>query len=296
VTDYRGVVDGYLLSEVGDKPIEAITPDMIDHYKEKLITERRLSNRVIVRHVTVLHGVFKPGEQTNRPAPSARAYSLRGWSDLALWCSGSPLARAALVAALVLAGRAIRAGRRVARIATLTAVAAACVAVLLLGRRRRIAVVTGRCDPRGCNGERHNRRCRHGRHFRVSFIARSLRLAGPGANPELSLCDCNARTCSVLTSVGPVGKIRATHITQGEPISEDDQVAGQEQSELVVHGEDGRVRENDSRRQHPRNIRRLANIHDLGGGAGSLLAPKLRPATSRVDPRSCRRQVAHLRQ
>ena len=39
--------------------IDAITPNMIDAYKEDLITERRLSNRVIVRHLTVLHGIFK---------------------------------------------------------------------------------------------------------------------------------------------------------------------------------------------------------------------------------------------
>jgi integrase len=59
VRDYRGVADGYLVPEFGDQPIEAITPDMIDAYKEKLIAEKRLSNRVIVRHLTVLHGVFK---------------------------------------------------------------------------------------------------------------------------------------------------------------------------------------------------------------------------------------------
>jgi integrase len=59
VKDYRGVINGYLLAEFGDQPIEAITPDMIDIYKEKLITEGRLSNRVIVRHLTILHGVFK---------------------------------------------------------------------------------------------------------------------------------------------------------------------------------------------------------------------------------------------
>ena len=59
IRDYRGVIDGYLLAEFGDQPIDAITPDMIDAYKEKLITERRLSNRVIVRHLTVLHGIFK---------------------------------------------------------------------------------------------------------------------------------------------------------------------------------------------------------------------------------------------
>jgi integrase len=59
VKDYRGVIDGYLLAEFGDEPLESITPDMIDVYKERLIAEGRLSSRVIVRHLTVLHGIFK---------------------------------------------------------------------------------------------------------------------------------------------------------------------------------------------------------------------------------------------
>lgn len=59
VKDYRGVIDGYLIAEFGDQPLDAVTPDLIDSYKEKLIAEGRLSARVIVRHLTVLHGVFK---------------------------------------------------------------------------------------------------------------------------------------------------------------------------------------------------------------------------------------------
>jgi integrase len=59
VRDYRGVIDGYLLDAFGSEALESITPDMIDSYKEDLIAERRLSNRTIVRHLTVLHGIFK---------------------------------------------------------------------------------------------------------------------------------------------------------------------------------------------------------------------------------------------
>jgi integrase len=59
VRDYRGVINGYLLDAFGAQPLEQITPDMIDSYKEELIAERRLSNRTIVRHLTVLHGIFK---------------------------------------------------------------------------------------------------------------------------------------------------------------------------------------------------------------------------------------------
>ncbi len=57
--DDRGVVEGYLVPEFGDAPIEAVTPDAIDFYKERLIAEGRLSSRTIVRHLTVLHGIFK---------------------------------------------------------------------------------------------------------------------------------------------------------------------------------------------------------------------------------------------
>ena len=59
VADYRGVINAYLVPRFGGKKLDAITPDMIDAYKEELIAEGRLSNRVIVRHLTVLHGVFK---------------------------------------------------------------------------------------------------------------------------------------------------------------------------------------------------------------------------------------------
>lgn len=57
--DYRGVIDGYLVPEFGEQPIEAVTPDDIDAYKEKLIAAGKLSNRTVVRHLTVLHGIFK---------------------------------------------------------------------------------------------------------------------------------------------------------------------------------------------------------------------------------------------
>jgi integrase len=60
VADYRGVIDGYLLEEFGaDTSPESIDADRIDQYKERLIAEGKLSNRTIVRHLTVLHGVYK---------------------------------------------------------------------------------------------------------------------------------------------------------------------------------------------------------------------------------------------
>jgi integrase len=59
LADYRGVTEGYLEPEFGERPVETITPDDIDTYKERLLAEGRLSNRTIVRHLTVLHGIFK---------------------------------------------------------------------------------------------------------------------------------------------------------------------------------------------------------------------------------------------
>jgi integrase len=59
LSDYRGVVEGYLLDEFGPLSLEAVTPDLVDAYKERLITEGKLSARTIVRHLTVLHGIFK---------------------------------------------------------------------------------------------------------------------------------------------------------------------------------------------------------------------------------------------
>lgn len=58
--DYEGVINGYLLEEFGaDTPIDDVDADKVDGYKEAQIEEERLSNRTIVRHLTVGHGVYK---------------------------------------------------------------------------------------------------------------------------------------------------------------------------------------------------------------------------------------------
>lgn len=62
VADYRGVIhgDGYLLAELGaDTPIEDIAPGDVERYRDQLMEAGELSNRTIVRHLTVLHGIFK---------------------------------------------------------------------------------------------------------------------------------------------------------------------------------------------------------------------------------------------
>ena len=45
VADYRGVIEGYLRAEFGDTPLDVVTPDAIDAYKERLIADGQLSNR-----------------------------------------------------------------------------------------------------------------------------------------------------------------------------------------------------------------------------------------------------------
>ncbi len=59
VGDYRSVINGYLLPAFGERDISSITADDIDTYKERLLDDGRLSNRTIVRHLMVLHGIFR---------------------------------------------------------------------------------------------------------------------------------------------------------------------------------------------------------------------------------------------
>jgi integrase len=67
--EYAGVINGYLLNDdrlaglglpaFANMSLTEITPDHVDAYKEALIGEGRLSARTIVRHLTVLYGIFK---------------------------------------------------------------------------------------------------------------------------------------------------------------------------------------------------------------------------------------------
>lgn len=60
LADYRGVIRGYLLDEFGrETTLDEITADRIESYRDRLMEEGKLSNRTIVRHLTVLHGIFK---------------------------------------------------------------------------------------------------------------------------------------------------------------------------------------------------------------------------------------------
>jgi Uncharacterized protein conserved in bacteria (DUF2188) len=50
------------------------------------------------------------------------------------------------------------------------------------------------------------------------------------------------------------GEVRSTHDTQQEAIDQGRGLAEQEQGELVIHGEDGEIREKDSHGNDPRDI------------------------------------------
>jgi Uncharacterized protein conserved in bacteria (DUF2188) len=50
------------------------------------------------------------------------------------------------------------------------------------------------------------------------------------------------------------GEVGPTYETQEEAIREGRKVAKQEQGELVLHGQDGKIREKDSHGHDPRNI------------------------------------------
>jgi integrase len=59
-TDYEGVINGYLLEEFDSATsVTSITSKAIEEYRDRLMNESKLSNRTIVRHLTVLHGIFK---------------------------------------------------------------------------------------------------------------------------------------------------------------------------------------------------------------------------------------------
>ena len=65
VGDYRGVINSYLLPRFRSRDLASFTPAEIEGYRDGLKTmtrpdgTRRLSNRTIVRHLVVLHAIFK---------------------------------------------------------------------------------------------------------------------------------------------------------------------------------------------------------------------------------------------
>jgi integrase len=60
LSDYRNVVDGYLLPEFGEQtPLEAITTERLEVYRERLLAEGKLSRRSVQKVMVLLHGILK---------------------------------------------------------------------------------------------------------------------------------------------------------------------------------------------------------------------------------------------
>ncbi len=65
IGDYQGVIAGYLLPRFGERDVASITHHEIEAYRDALMAmkrpdgSRRLSNRTVVRHLVVLHAIFK---------------------------------------------------------------------------------------------------------------------------------------------------------------------------------------------------------------------------------------------
>lgn len=60
LSDYRNVVNGYLLPEFGaDTPLAHITTEVLDAYRERLLAEGRRSRRTVQKVMVLTHGILK---------------------------------------------------------------------------------------------------------------------------------------------------------------------------------------------------------------------------------------------
>jgi integrase len=86
VRDYRNTVKRYLLPHFGaDAPIERITTDDVDAYREALLDEGRLSRRSIQKILVLLHGILKRAKRkkwiASNPAEDAERITLKRSGD-----------------------------------------------------------------------------------------------------------------------------------------------------------------------------------------------------------------------
>ena len=63
VSDYRNALHHDLLPEFGEVKLEALTADMIDAYRARLVAEGRLSDRTINKLLVLLHGILKRAQR-----------------------------------------------------------------------------------------------------------------------------------------------------------------------------------------------------------------------------------------
>ena len=65
MSGYRGELDRNLLPEFGaDTPLDEITTQEIDAYRERLVAEAKLSARTINKRLAQLHAIFKRAQRT----------------------------------------------------------------------------------------------------------------------------------------------------------------------------------------------------------------------------------------
>jgi integrase len=86
VRDYRNVANGALLPEFGeDTPLDAIDQDRLDAYRQRLLTEAKVSRRTIQKTMVLLHGIFKRARQLlwirENPAENVERVQLKRSGD-----------------------------------------------------------------------------------------------------------------------------------------------------------------------------------------------------------------------
>jgi integrase len=84
--DYRNAVQHYFIPEFGSEtPVEEITTERVDAYRERLIEEGGLSRRTIQKVLVLLHGVLKRAKRrewiASNPAEDAERVSVRRSGD-----------------------------------------------------------------------------------------------------------------------------------------------------------------------------------------------------------------------
>jgi integrase len=84
--DYRNVVDCYLVPEFGaETPLDSMTTERIDSYRERLLAEAHLSRRSIQKVLVLLHGIMKRAKRrkwiATNPAEDAERVSVKRSGD-----------------------------------------------------------------------------------------------------------------------------------------------------------------------------------------------------------------------
>jgi integrase len=84
--DYRNAVECYLKPEFGgDTPLEAITTERVDAFRERMLDEGKLSRRSVQKIMVLLYGIFKRAKRRKwiaaNPAEDAERVSVRRSGD-----------------------------------------------------------------------------------------------------------------------------------------------------------------------------------------------------------------------